>query len=153
MKAIRSQNGFTLTEIAIVMLILGLVIAAGITPLTRLIQSSQIASNQERLEAAREALLAFAAVNGRLPCPDRTGDGIEDQRTLADPVGFGCAGNLYEGFLPWATLGVQQTDYWGTRLRYRVSVQFTRAGADPAWTCGTVNGQSLAGTTLAGCTA
>ena len=56
----------------------------------------------------------------------------------ADPPSFGCAGNIYEGFLPWATLGVQQTDYWGTRLRYRVSAEFTRRGNDPAWTCGSV---------------
>ena len=144
--------GFTLTEIAIVMLIIGLALAATVMPVGRMFQASQIGANQERLDTAREALLTFASVNGRLPCPDRNGDGLEDQRNNGDPVNFGCLGNFYEGFLPWATIGVAQTDYWGTRLRYRVSVQFTRSGIDPAWTCGTVNGQSLAGTALAGCT-
>lgn len=137
MTYVRRQNGFTLTEIAIVMLIIGLALAATVVPVGRLFQASQISGNQERLDAAREALLTFAAINGRLPCPDRTGDGLEDRRAVADPANFGCAANIYEGFLPWATLGVQQTDYWGTRLRYRASAEFTRntneiTGALPA---------------------
>lgn len=145
-------RGFTLTEIAIVMLIVGLVLAGTVLPVGKLFQNTQINTNQERLDAAREALLSYVAVNGRLPCPDRTGDGLEDARNAGDAANVGCLGNIYEGFLPWATLGVPQADYWGTRFRYRVSVQFTRSGTDPAWTCGTVNGQSLSGTTLAGCT-
>ena len=152
MNSLRQQHGFTLTEIAIVMLILGLALAAILSPVSRLFQGAQLSSNQEKLESMREALLAFASINARLPCPDRTGDGIEDGRAAGDPPSFGCAGNLYEGFLPWATLGVQQTDYWGTRWRYRVSAEFTRRGNDPAWTCGPVAGQNLLGAALAGCT-
>ena len=148
----RRAAGFTLVEIAIVLLIIGLVLVAAVGPMNRLFQSAQINANQERLDAAREALLVFASVNGRLPCPDRTGDGREDVRSAADPPSFGCSGNLYEGFLPWATLGVQQTDYWGTRFRYRVSAEFTRRGNDPAWTCGATAGQNVLGAALAGCT-
>ena len=151
MKSILRQHGFTLTEIAIVMLIIGLALAATVVPVGRLIQSGQISNNQEKLESTREALLAFAAINGRLPCPDRTGDGLEDRRAGGDPSSFGCAGNIYEGFLPWATLGVQQVDYWGTRLRYRVSAEFTRAGNTNEWICGPTAGQSLAGTVAPGC--
>jgi prepilin-type N-terminal cleavage/methylation domain-containing protein len=151
MKSTQRQHGFTLTEIAIVMLVIGLALAATIVPVGRLIQTGQIGSNQERLDTAREALLAFAAINGRLPCPDRTGDGLEDRRAGGDPSAFGCAGNVYEGFLPWATLGVPQIDYWGTRLRYRVSAEFTRAGNTNEWICGPVPGQSLAGTVAPGC--
>jgi prepilin-type N-terminal cleavage/methylation domain-containing protein len=151
MKRMFRQSGFTLTEIAIVMLIIGLALAATVVPVNRLFQSGQISGNQERLDGAREALLTFAAINGRLPCPDRTGDGLEDQRAGGDPSSFGCAGNIYEGFLPWATLGVQQGDYWATRLRYRVSAEFTRAGNTNNWICGPVAGQSLAGTVAPGC--
>jgi prepilin-type N-terminal cleavage/methylation domain-containing protein len=151
MKSSLRQHGFTLTEIAIVMLIIGLALAATVVPVGRLIQSGQIGNNQEKLESSREALLAFAAINGRLPCPDRTGDGLEDRRAGGDPSSFGCAGNIYEGFLPWATLGVQQIDYWGTRLRYRVSAEFTRAGNTNEWICGPIAGQSLAGTVAPGC--
>jgi prepilin-type N-terminal cleavage/methylation domain-containing protein len=151
MKSMR-RNGFTLTEIAIVMLILGLIITAALGPVGRMFQSSQSGTNQERLDAAREALITYAAINGRLPCPDRTGDGVEDQRANGDPATFGCAGNIYEGFLPWVTLGVPQADYWGTRWRYRVSAEFTRAGNSNAWICGPVANLSLANTSAPGCT-
>jgi type II secretory pathway pseudopilin PulG len=144
--------GFTLTETAIVLLIIGLALSATVVPVSRLFQASQFSSNQERLDAAREALMAFAAINGRLPCPDRTGDGVEDRRATADNASFGCQGNIYEGFLPWVTLGVQQTDYWGTRFRYRVSAEFTRAGNTNEWICSATNGLSLAGTAATGCT-
>ena len=86
------QSGFTLTEIAIVMLVIGLALVGALGPVNRLFQISQTNGNQERLDAARDALLSFAAINGRLPCPDRTGDGVEDRNasgaapTLAAPV-------------------------------------------------------------------
>ena len=147
------QSGFTLTEIAIVMLVIGLVLVGALGPVNRLFQISQTNSNQERLDAAREALLSFGAINGRLPCPDRTGDGVEDRNLNGATPTLGCAGGINEGFLPWVTLGVQQTDYWGTRFRYRVSAEFTRSVNDPNWICGATAGFNLAvpPTVLAGC--
>ena len=152
MKTPRQKTGFTLAELAIVLLIIGLILSASLIPVSRMFQQSQINATQERLDAAREALLSFATINSRLPCPDRTGDGLEDQRGDVDPAAWGCANNIYEGFLPWATLGVQQGDYWGIRFRYRVSAEFTRAGNNNKWICGPVGGQSLAGTAAPGCT-
>lgn len=156
----RKQSGFTLTEIAIVMLVIGLALVGALGPVNRLFQISQTNANQERLDAARDALLSFAAINGRLPCPDRTGDGVEDRNTNGATPTLGCAGGINEGFLPWVTLGVQQTDYWGTRFRYRVSAEFTRSGTDPRWICGTTIGFNMTVppaapsvlTVLAGCT-
>lgn len=147
------QSGFTLTEIAIVMLVIGLALVGALGPVNRLFQISQTNANQERLDAARDALLAFAAINGRLPCPDRTGDGVEDRNASGAAPTLGCTGGINEGFLPWVTLGVQQTDYWGTRFRYRVSAEFTRSGTDPNWICGVAPGTNLAAppTALAGC--
>ena len=147
------QSGFTLTEIAIVMLVIGLALVGALGPVNRLFQISQTNSNQERLDAARDALLSFAAINGRLPCPDRTGDGVEDRNANGATPTMGCTGGINEGFLPWVTLGVQQTDYWGTRFRYRVSAEFTRSGTDPVWVCGTTAGQSQSGAAVAGCVA
>ena len=146
------QAGFTLTEIAIVMLVIGLALVGGLGPVNRLFQISQTNGNQERLDAARDALLSFAAINGRLPCPDRTGDGVEDRNASGAAPTLGCTGGINEGFLPWVTLGVQQSDYWGTRLRYRVSAEFTRSGIDPNWICGSTAGLNQAGAALAGCT-
>ena len=136
MTRVRLQSAFTLTELAIVILIIGLVLAGLSGPMSRQFQQAQANNTQERLNNAREAVMAFAIANSRLPCPDRTGDGLEDRRNAGDPAAVGCLTNIYEGFLPWATLGIQQDDYWNSRLRYRVSAEFTRATNDTsAATC------------------
>lgn len=80
-----------------------------------------------RLGMAREALLGFAAVNGRLPCPATAASaGVEA------PVGGSTAvtpcTNPYIGYLPAATLGLPGADatgylrdVWAGRLRYAVT--------------------------------
>ena len=79
------------------------------------------------MEQAREALLGFALTAGRFPCPAPataiTGTalaGLEPAPVLA----AGCANEA--GVLPWATLGLPETDPWGRRITYRVRRQFTR---------------------------
>ena len=75
----------------------------------------------DTLAQAREALLGFAATNGRLPRPAASAlDGRErpvDCLTDAD-----CS-----GFLPWVALGVSGVDSWGRLLRYSVSPEMSRA--------------------------
>ncbi|HEU4925221.1 MAG TPA: type II secretion system protein, partial [Burkholderiales bacterium] len=76
---------------------------------------------QRRLEEAKELLLAFSLVNGRLPCP---------AITSGEEAGGGVAPctATYAGFLPAKTIGFQPTDAigfgldaWGNRIRYAVS--------------------------------
>ncbi len=78
---------------------------------------------QARLARASNALVQYAAVNQRLPCPaDPTAasgaaaDGVESQLTAAR-----C--NFDDGTLPWQTLGLKSDDgydAWGRRISYRV---------------------------------
>lgn len=121
------NSGFTLIEMAIVLLIMGLLLAGGLTVLTTQIEQQRINDTQRQLELAREAMIGFALVNGRFPCPASataiTGTalaGLEPAPVLA----AGCANQA--GVLPWATLGLSETDPWGRRITYRVSRQFTR---------------------------
>lgn len=73
------------------------------------------------LAQARDALLGFAAVNGRLPRPAASAvDGRESPSACASEAA--CS-----GFLPWVTLGVAGADSWGKLLRYSVTPAFTRA--------------------------
>lgn len=122
-----SIRGFTLVEMAIVLLLLGLVING------LLVAVGQSAENTRRLEAKNklreieEALYGFAQVQGRLPCPaDDDTNGAED---LTGTTLNGDCG-LTHGLLPNATLGLSGgvdsngflMDPWGNPYRYSVGI-------------------------------
>lgn len=71
------------------------------------------------LDRIRDALVAFAAANGHLPCPASGGLNTGTANPIiADPV---CASP--DGTVPWATLGISQDtalDGWGRKISYRV---------------------------------
>lgn len=74
-----------------------------------------------RLAQAREALLGFAAANGRLPRPATSA--LDGHEALAP-----CSTEQdCTGFLPWVTLGVAGADAWGKLLRYSVTPAYTNA--------------------------
>lgn len=74
-----------------------------------------------RLAQARDALVGFAATNGRLPRPATSA--LDGHEALAP-----CATEQdCTGFLPWVTLGVDGADAWGKLLRYSVTPAYTQA--------------------------
>lgn len=138
-----NSRGFTLAEIAIVTLILGLMLVGVLGAVTNQINQSRVNQTERRLDEIRETLLGFAAAKGYLPCPDTDSpaDGIENERFVgatgqrsASAEGAACVAE--EGFLPWVTLGVPQTDAWGIRFRYRVKDEFARPAAVSAGPAG-----------------
>jgi hypothetical protein len=77
------------------------------------------ALTQQRLLALRQALVNFASVNGRLPCP---ASGALDTG-LAVPNGATVACTNANGTVPWTTLGLPRDaalDAWGRKVSYRV---------------------------------
>lgn len=73
------------------------------------------------LAQAREALLGFAASNGRLPRP--AASALDGRERLDD-----CLDDAQcSGFLPWVALGVAGSDGWGRLVRYSVTPEMTRA--------------------------
>jgi prepilin-type N-terminal cleavage/methylation domain-containing protein len=119
------QRGFTLIEMAIVLVIVTILIGGLAMPLSAQIQARRIAETRQILQEAREAVLGYAMTHlatapGKryLPCPDTTGDGRED-RNLATQA---CT-QAY-GWLPWVTLGTASQDAWGNRLLYAVISPF-----------------------------
>jgi prepilin-type N-terminal cleavage/methylation domain-containing protein len=122
----RPERGFTLLELSIVLIVLAL-LGGGL--LNALGAYRQIAYEQEarrQLDEAREALIAYAIANGRLPCPaapgiatEHAGAGTEDRPN----AGANCTRD--HGVLPWSTLGLRETDPWGRRLTYHASPLFT----------------------------
>mgnify|MGYP006272967217 CR=1 FL=1 len=130
MTRLAPARGFTLLELAIVLLALGLVLAGGLGPLAARLEARDRAATQAALEAARDALLGFAAARGRLPCPDADGDGRADPPF--DPGRKASATcTRAAGRLPWVELGVAGTDAWGGALGYVVAApRFTWPDSD-----------------------
>ena len=120
------SNGFTLVEMAIVLMIVGLLLGGLIPTLSAQMESQRINETRKSMAEIQDALTGFAIANGRLPCPANpaiaTGQaGAGTERTPP------CTGGNSTGVLPWATLGVNETDAWGNRFTYRVSSDFADA--------------------------
>lgn len=116
--------GFTLVELAIVLFIVGMLVAGLVGPVQVQLEARDRRSTQSELDAVVEALYGFALTNRRLPCPDTDGDGIANPVYAGTLASATCTSD--EGFVPWAELGVGRGDAWGNRLRYRVT--------SPDWT-------------------
>jgi len=120
--------GFTLIEMAMVLVIMGLLLGGGLSVLRTQIEQQRIRETQKILDDAKEALLGFAAINGRLPCPATAASAGVEAYTGA--VGASACTSPFGGFLPVATLGLPGgvngvlLDGWQTpnnSIRYAVS--------------------------------
>lgn len=115
----KQVRGFTLVEVAIVLVIVGLLVSAFLAPLSAQRDLKDYSQVRTDLAQIQEALYGFAAANGRLPCPDTDGDGAEN--LLCSSANTSSTG----GNLPWVTLGVQSSDPWNRHYQYRVNGAFT----------------------------
>ena len=106
------SRGYTLIEIAGVMVVLGLLLGASLLPLNRQLRESEYRQERVNMERLRDAVLGYAlrhrtpgvgitmvddtrgpsqmgfyaAGHPYLPCADGNGDGIEDRRGLISPI-------------------------------------------------------------------
>ena len=138
MKTMRNhtESGFTLIELAIVLVIIGVLIGSFLGTLGSRIDTTRRAEAQTDLENIKRALLGYALSPGGpyLPCPcetncDVAGGGLEEGRT-GGACGAGAAvGDL--GYLPWGTLGLKPSDSWNTLYRYWVDRDFSDDGTGP----------------------
>lgn len=128
------EAGFSLIELAIVLVVVALLMGGLLMPLTMQIEQQKIKETNKAMEEIKEALIGYAIVNNRLPCPDTDLDGLENPPapTVAPntPVAgqttqtFSCP--AVEGGVPYQTLGVSREDGWNNRFRYRVTPEFTQ---------------------------
>lgn len=63
------RAGVTLLELAVVMVIIGVVVGAGLTVGKSTLESAQVVTTNKRMQAIHTALLAFRLANERIPCP------------------------------------------------------------------------------------
>jgi prepilin-type N-terminal cleavage/methylation domain-containing protein len=142
-------RGFTLVELAIVTLIIGMLLSGILISITASQDQRNTEETQKSLAQVVDAIYGFAAVNGRMPCPATATSGGRESFCTNDvgacgaelfvpPATHGRCTAQFDGFVPAATLGISPTDpqgiavdAWANRIRYAVTDQntfaFTRA--------------------------
>lgn len=124
----KNVYGFSLVEIAIVLAIVALLMAGLLPTISGQVERQHISDTRKQLDEIQQALIGYAIINGRLPCPadgtiasGQANAGAEDYNASTNTC------NNAGGVLPWATLGVGETDAWGRRFTYRVDTNFADA--------------------------
>lgn len=103
-----NARGFTLLEIAVVMIIIGILTGGGVSLMKILTERKARNETIDYLRQARAALINYHVVQGRLPCADTDSDGIENAGATV-------------GFLPYLDLRIPPTDTYKRPLRYEVN--------------------------------
>lgn len=135
-----TSAGFTLVEIAVVIVVLSLLLAmiAGIA--TAMVGQQRREVTRQKLAGVETALALFVSQNRRLPCPaDGRFDSGNATAGLERPGGAGACevvtgttNSQTHGVVPWRTLGLSEsdiTDGWGNRLTYRVAPELATTNA------------------------
>lgn len=141
-----SSHGFTLVEIAVVLLVLALLLGILATFSGGLVAQQRREITRQRLQGVDTALALFVAQYKRLPCP-ADGALASSASSAGSETAYssttGCANNQVRGVVPWRAIGLAEqdiTDGWGNRFTYRVASDFAAQGAmnftrcDPAGT-------------------
>jgi len=117
------QKGFSLIELAIVLVIIGVLIGSFIGTLSSRIDSSRMIETRNALDDIRAALYGFAMSQSpvRLPCPDIDNDGVEDFIALTGK----CNSLTTSGNLPWVTLGIERSDAWLSTYSYWAADEYS----------------------------
>lgn len=119
----RIQQGFTLIEIAIVLLIVTILLGYTVALFPRQQELKKYRAVNTEMDQVMAAIIGFAQVNGRLPCPAIPNSGGNEDG------GGGANCNNYGGFVPVNTLGITGRlngdslllDPWGNPYRYYVT--------------------------------
>ncbi|UQB41642.1 prepilin-type N-terminal cleavage/methylation domain-containing protein [Thiomicrospira microaerophila] len=117
------NNGFTLVEIAIVIGIVGIIMVGMFSGMGALRETIKFKQDQRMLTDVKQALLTFVSVNGYLPCPDTTGNGLENR----DPLQKNCINT--SGNLPFIDLETHQTNAYGLPFSYIVNQEANTGNA------------------------
>ena len=131
--------GFTLVEMAIVLVVIGLVLSGGLLAVAPILQSSKVSDSKAKLDRIEQALVLHVIRFGCLPCPATAGaDSSVPANNAGQALGAavytsGCSaavcGNA-QGIVPWVNLGLSEADITDG-FGYRIDYAITSAAASP----------------------
>ncbi|MFT6304217.1 MAG: prepilin-type N-terminal cleavage/methylation domain-containing protein [Granulosicoccus sp.] len=122
----QTQYGFTLVEISIVLLIVGLLTRSLLMPITMAQQRKQFDLTRSELQLVKDSLHAHLIAHGYLPCPIM--ETVADLASGGDKRGVKC--EVGQGSVPAVVLGLSGAidshgallDVWSRPYRYAVSL-------------------------------
>ncbi len=164
--------GFTLIEMAIVLVVIGLIVSGGLVAVGPVVENARINETNQKLDRIEQALIVYAVRNSCLPCPAASnataatatlGQAVDDAPydTTTQCADAACqGGTLTAGVVPWVNLGLSEadvTDSFGGRISYNVTPALTlspsgttsglqREGSN--YPAGTIEVQNNAGTVV-----
>jgi prepilin-type N-terminal cleavage/methylation domain-containing protein len=65
----KQQSGFTLVELAVVVLLIGMIATMGISALNAQLANAAISATKKKQDTIKDALIAYLGKYKRLPCP------------------------------------------------------------------------------------
>ena len=131
-----SNHAFTLVELAVVLLLAGLLAGALLSTKQAADTNDCYVQTKARLEVVRGAIERYAQSNDRFPMPARRNVGVEDPsygREIngsipAEVAELDSVGGAIFGALPFATLSIpveNAMDCWGNKFTYAVTIDLT----------------------------
>lgn len=126
----KANRGFSLLEMALVLLITSLLMSAMLKPYGTHLLEQQRSDTKAQLRLIHNALLGYGAANSRLPCP----------LTVSSNPHGDCSES--HGYVPSAILGIDGRvdenglliDSWGKPIRYSVSIADSDSDGSPDFT-------------------
>jgi prepilin-type N-terminal cleavage/methylation domain-containing protein len=126
---IMRQKGFTLIEMAIVLVIVGLLVGGGLAAIGPALEQTRSTTTKVNMDQAESALLLYVIRNNRLPCPadgslPNTDSNYGLEKSLSGSSPAICDTSVVaidHSVLPWKTLGIDEQyslDGWNRRLSY-----------------------------------
>lgn len=117
------EQGFSLIEMAMVLVILGTLLGGVLVAVSQTTENSRRTTARNQLREVEAALYGFAQVNGRLPCP-----ALHNTNGYESPIGGGTCSSGH-GFVPSTSLNLNGTinsdglllDPWQNPIRYSVA--------------------------------
>ncbi|MEK7990979.1 MAG: type II secretion system protein [Thiotrichaceae bacterium] len=109
------HHGFTLIEMAMVLLIVGLLTSSLLMPINAQLQLRRVSETEKKLSQIKQTIISYIVLGQTLPCPDTDSDGFENITASR------CSER--EGDLAWRTLGLSsgQIDGWGHHFAYAIA--------------------------------
>ena len=120
-----SEEGFSLLEFSIVLIILGILGGLSLPLLTAQIQRTALVKTRSHQEYVLNAIAAYVEKNKRFPCP-AVPQGIEAEYGVSQ---LHCRGQRAKGIIPFKTLGISEIysqDGFKRLMTYVVEPEFAK---------------------------